>query len=177
MRKQIHPMHIVGGLVLIAIGLLLLNYFGISGSRIATKTETDRAVIVVPNSLGTEISSQNILVLVNYQRMSYELKPLKANDRLSQAALLKLKDMRRNGYLSRKGVGGEYVDYWVDKARYGYSIIPTDNLAKGASTVQELVSVWMGSDIERQLILNPLYTETGIATDGDFVIQIYAAPL
>lgn len=124
------------------------------------------------------------LELINEARQNNNLKPLKINPLLSEAALLKANDMSENNYFSHYSPTGVSPWYWFKKVNYSYEIAG-ENLAADFETPQTMVSAWLNSTTHKANILNSQYTETGLAkVFGNYkgkkamlVVQLFAKPL
>lgn len=105
-----------------------------------------------------------ILNLVNKERVSRGLKPMKLNTKLNKLAKIKSDDMHRNSYFSHKSpVYGSPFDlmkkYNVDYMTAG------ENIAKGQDTPEFVMKSWMNSSGHRKNILNPRFKEMGVSRD------------
>lgn len=103
-----------------------------------------------------------ILAQVNRQRQDNALPPLQVNSRLNDAAEAKLKDMVAKQYWSHYSPDGASPFSFILQAGYDYRVAG-ENLARGYATAEAVVLGWMGSPEHRANVLNPRYTETGIA--------------
>lgn len=105
-----------------------------------------------------------ILNLVNKERVSRGLKPMKLNTKLNKLAKIKSDDMHRNSYFSHKSpVYGSPFDlmkkYNVDYMTAG------ENIAKGQDTPEFVMKSWMNSSGHRKNILNPRFKEMEVSRD------------
>jgi len=108
------------------------------------------------------------LCLVNQERTSRGLRPLKLNRRLTKAAAAHARDMNARGYFSHDTEGGgTFVDR-IRKAGYvRRQVLPSlgEDLAWGCGelgTPREIVQGWMASPGHRANILNGRYREGGM---------------
>lgn len=108
------------------------------------------------------------LCLVNQERTSHGLRPLRANRRLTSAALAHANDMVARGYFSHdSAVGGSFVDR-IRKAGYvPPRAFPSlgEDLAWGSGalgTPRQIVNSWMASPGHRANILCPKFREAGM---------------
>jgi uncharacterized protein YkwD len=108
------------------------------------------------------------LCLVNQQRSSRGLKPLKANRRLAKAAVGHARDMVGDGYFSHDSADGRS---FVDRIRNAGYIAPRafpslgEDLAWGSGTLgtpREIVESWMESPGHRANILDRKFREAGM---------------
>jgi uncharacterized protein YkwD len=112
--------------------------------------------------------ANSTLCLVNQERSSRGLKPLKANKRLAKAAAGHARDMNARGYFSHDTEGGgTFVDR-IRKAGYMPTrVFPTlgEDLAWGSGTLgtpREIVASWMASPGHRANILDRKFREGGM---------------
>ena len=108
------------------------------------------------------------LCLVNQERTSRGLKPLKSNRRLSNAASAHARDMCARGYFSHDSANGaSFVDR-IRKAGYvPRRALPSlgEDLAWGSGslgTPREIVQSWMESPGHRANILDAKFREAGM---------------
>lgn len=98
---------------------------------------------------------------VNALRRKAGVKPLKLNPDLEQAAQAHARDMLARGYFAHKSPSGTTVRERARKAGYGWRSIG-ENIAEGQTSVDEVVTTWMGSPGHRQNILSPSFRDLGI---------------
>src|SRR4051812_37738387 len=108
------------------------------------------------------------LCLVNQERTSRGLKPLKANRRLAKAAAAHARDMVAKNYFSHDSANGaDFVDR-IRKAGYvAPRVFPSlgEDLAWGSGTLgtpREIVDSWMNSPGHRANILSRKFREAGM---------------
>jgi uncharacterized protein YkwD len=108
------------------------------------------------------------LCLVNQERTSRGLKPLKANRRLAKAAVGHARDMVVKGYFSHDSADGRS---FVDRIRNAGYIAPRafpslgEDLAWGSGTLgtpRDIVQSWMESPGHRANILDRKFREAGL---------------
>src|SRR3954452_784331 len=114
------------------------------------------------------------LCLVNQERSSRGLRPLRANRRLARAAAGHAREMDARGYFSHDSAGG---GTFADRIRkVGYvppSAFPSlgEDIAWGSGTLgtpREIVQSWMESPDHRANILSRKFREAGMGVDfGD----------
>lgn len=133
----------------------------------------------------TTLSAEKIREVTNRERATNELRHLALDAELDAAASEKLADMIEKNYFAHVSPVGTGVDGWVEGAGYRYILIG-ENLAMGNFTDEEdLVSAWMASPGHRANILNPKFTEIGIAAKKGTVegattliaVQIFGMPI
>lgn len=131
----------------------------------------------------TEIPNKTLLADTNSLRASAHVRPLAMSDKLNKAAALKLQDMFTRGYWDHDAPDGTTPWHWVDAAGYDYSYAG-ENLAKGFSSADAVVSAWNASSTHRDNLLNEHYTNAGFASaTGELggkrttlVVALYGAP-
>ena len=132
------------------------------------------------------INQQNILNIINIERIKKGLFPLKQNAKLTQSAIAKNNDMFQFQYFSHISPYDKQKNfsYFIEKQEYQFFRI-SENLAIGDfSTAQEVVDAWMKSDTHRENIFLPYYIETGISVRYDkmegepvvSIVQHFATP-
>jgi uncharacterized protein YkwD len=112
--------------------------------------------------------ANSALCLVNQERTSRGLRPLKSNRRLAKAAGGHARDMVVRGYFSHDSANGATFVDRIRKAGYVPGrALPTlgEDLAWGSGTLgtpREIVSSWMHSPGHRANILDPKFREGGM---------------
>lgn len=103
------------------------------------------------------------IALTNAERAAAGLPPLAANAALTQAALAHAADQASTGVMSHTGSDGS--DPGTRIARSGFSGSTWgENVAAGYATAASVVAGWMGSPGHRANILNPGFTQIGLAS-------------
>ena len=110
----------------------------------------------------TEITPDNVISLVNQERIAKNLEPLKINAQLMKAALDKAQDMIKNNYFAHTSPKGIDPWFWFEKNKYNYQIAG-ENLAMDFKEAEAQEKAWMKSETHRKNILNPAYKEIGVA--------------
>lgn len=122
-------------------------------------------------SLSPEAAAQRVLELVNKARAESRScggKPFNAarslrwSAVLAKASLLHAEDMAHYSYFSHSGRDGSTP---VERVlRIGYKFRATgENIAAGQSTPEDAVAVWIKSPPHCANLMNPAYTEMGVA--------------
>jgi uncharacterized protein YkwD len=145
----------------------------IKGETINAPTKkTNREVIIssteyvkknAPNHIN--LTRENILWFTNYERVKAGLTPLLMNKALTFSSSKKNDDMIQYQYFNhtRKTNPPIGFDSFIDNEKYDFIKIG-ENLAMGDfSTSPEVVTAWMKSPNHKKNILDPLYSEIGIA--------------
>jgi uncharacterized protein YkwD len=118
--------------------------------------------------------------LVNEQRTKAGLKPVARNMQLDESARLKLTDMVNQGYFDHYDPEGNPPWKFFSEAGYNYHFAG-ENLAKDFITPDGFVSGWMASTTHKGIILDPNFTEAGIAIEVEkggktFAVEHFASP-
>ncbi len=108
------------------------------------------------------IVKTTLIELLNQERQSLGLQPLKENAELNRAALLKAQDILEKDYFSHQSPEGVIPWYWFKIAGYNYKFAG-ENLAVGFLDSQEVNQAWLDSSSHRANLLNPNYKDVGIA--------------
>ncbi len=126
-------------------------------------------------------NSDQVIILINKERVKNNLKPLMVEKLLTNAANNKNRDMIKNNYFSHiSPVDGKKWSDFIKEAKYEY-VEAGENLANGFQKADEMVNAWMNSPTHRANILGEGYTETGVAVqkgkingaDTIFVTQVF----
>lgn len=111
--------------------------------------------------LSPEEVKQEIIALVNAERVKNGLNPLEENDLLDKSAELKAKDMLERDYWSHNSPEG--VETWIFFKKVGYPYLEAgENQAKNFYDVNSIVDGWMLSPSHKENILKVYYEETGV---------------
>ena len=121
------------------------------------------------------ISERAIFELVNKERMKNDIAPLTLNNKLTQAAINKAKNLVENNYFNHNSEEGKTFSSWIKDTGYEYSFIG-ENLAKDFSDSKSIIKAWFKSPGHKENILNKDFTETGIAVYNNIVVQIFGRP-
>jgi len=140
-------------------------------------------VYLPKNIFFADITKNTLVQLINGERQDSGLKTLRESSQLDQAAYLKAQDMLEKDYFAHQSPEGIAPWYWFKKVGYNYQIAG-ENLAIGFLDSKEVVNAWMESYFHKQNIINPKYTETGMAVlRGDFqgsqvvvAVQLFGTP-
>jgi len=107
-----------------------------------------------------EVCSQ-MLKRVNAERASAGLPPLTLDPRLNAAAQRHAEDMLQRSYYSHISPDGSAP---IDRARRsGYAArLVAENIARGPTSVDEVMDNWLASPEHRRNLLHPGFTELGV---------------
>jgi len=130
-----------------------------------------------------QVVSSDILELLNKERRTLGLAPLREDPKLKRAAYLKAQDMLKHDYFGHKSPSGVSGWYWIQKSGYDYEIAG-ENLAIGFLDSKEVHQAWNDSPSHRQNLLAPYFQDVGIAAiTGEFqgnettiVVQFFSKP-
>lgn len=131
------------------------------------------------------LTISGIIAETNSFRRQHRLPPLQMSEELNSAARAKLHDIFSQNYFAHVSPSGKGVSYWVEQAGYDSAIVG-ENLALGNFLDDtDLVKGWMNSPGHRENILNPRFTDIGVAVgkgdvEGAYVwvaVQILAKPM
>ena len=108
----------------------------------------------------SEITPENVLYLINRERVYYGVEPLQLDSDLNQAATLKSRDMIGRDYFEHYDFG---LTPWDFIRNQDYSFLYAgENLAMDFQTAEGMVNSWLLSPTHRQNILSPDFNDTGI---------------
>lgn len=110
----------------------------------------------------SNITSDQIIAVTNTARSKESLSTLKSNEKLAQAAQAKAENMFAENYWAHTSPSGKEPWDFIKAAGYSYRVAG-ENLARDFDTAQPVLDAWMNSPTHRANILNPRYTEIGIA--------------
>ena len=121
--------------------------------------------------------------LTNQNRVAANISELKVSPILEKAAQMKADDMAGKSYFAHNTPDGKTPWYWFEQAGYKY-IYAGENLAVNFQNSEDIETAWMNSKTHWYNIMNPKYTEIGIATSTGiykgrqavFVVQMFGAP-
>lgn len=130
------------------------------------------------------ITPAQVIDQTNAQRERLGLAPLTFNKQLTDAALAKGQNMMTNQYWSHVSPDGTEPWYFIHEAGYEYRVAG-ENLARDFSDTSRMIEAWMASPTHKANIMNPRYTEIGIAViDGTLegyettlVVQMFGQPV
>lgn len=144
---------------------------------------------VTPNLRSNALDSlsaiyASVLVnLTNQNRLNANISELKVSSVLEKAAQMKADDMAAKSYFAHNTPDGKTPWYWFDEAGYKY-VYAGENLAVNFEESSGVETAWMNSKGHFLNIMNPKFTEIGIATSTGiykgrtaiFVVQMFGAP-
>lgn len=108
--------------------------------------------------------------------------PLRRDAALERAALAHAQDMAAHSNLGHEGSDGGMPADRATRAGYTWRSV-AENVAAGQTTADEVVATWLASPGHCENLMNPRYTDTGLAfavapasEKGIYWVQIFAAP-
>jgi len=172
-KKNEYRPHLVRfyGLVILVLAVLSIQ-LGYNGIRTGDVLGVEAKITV------TELLNQT-----NDARQDAGMKPLNLNEKLSKAAFLKANDMLAKQYWAHTSPDGTRPWKWFADVGYNYDEAG-ENLAKGFSTTDGVITAWLDSPEHRANIENNRYEDVGFAVvDGrlmgsptTLVVALYAQP-
>jgi uncharacterized protein YkwD len=123
----------------------------------------------------TGLDPRRIVELHNESRRAAGLPPLRPDDRLTSAARAKLFDMLKRDYFAHRAPDGRQPWAFMQAAGYRF-VAAAENLAKGYDSEADVQHAWMRSTGHRANILNPRFTEVGVADAQGIVVVMFARP-
>lgn len=150
-------------IIFLAIGLFSAGYAVNNKSAVPISMAQN----VLPKVNQEAVTSPSIDVyelwtLINAERVNAGLQPLKMNPLLSQSAQAKCDDMVSKNYWAHTSPTG--VEPWAFINAQGVKYNKAgENLAFGHKDTSTTAMSWMSSEVHRKEILDPVFTETGLA--------------
>ncbi|WP_026882700.1 CAP domain-containing protein [Clostridium akagii] len=118
-------------------------------------------VVYIPNIQDIKTAENEVIRLVNIQRVNNGLPKLTANWQLSRIARYKSQDMINKNYFSH--ISPTYGSPFNMMETFGLKFSAAgENIAMGQQTPSSVVTAWMNSPGHRANILNPSYTQIGV---------------
>ncbi len=116
----------------------------------------------------TAMTSNSLEELINQTREEHNLPPLEVDTKLVQSALFKAEHILKEDYFAHTSPAGITPWYWFKQSNYNYQYAG-ENLAIDFTDSRSLHQALLNSPTHRANILNPNYTEMGIAVvTGEF---------
>ncbi len=172
-KKGRREVELLGGVAVTLVSALVVSIF--------LASSIDK-FLVSSNQYATVLAT--VLVdLANGDRAQNSLRTLTMNPVLVAAAQAKADDMAAKGYFAHVSPQGVDPWHWFKEAGYAFDYAG-ENLAVDFSDSGDVERAWMNSPTHRENILNPHFTEIGIATaEGTFqgrpttfVVQAFGTP-
>jgi uncharacterized protein YkwD len=138
--------------------------------------DKDRVAPPRPTSATVE---QQVVKLVNKERVQQGCRPLRVSPALHRSAQRHSADMAARRVLDHRGAGGDDPGDRITAAGFRWSVW-AENIARGQQTPPAVVDGWMNSQGHRANILNCRLTMVGIGVvrgaGGPWWTQVFAAP-
>lgn len=172
-KKAKRQYELLGGVSVLTASALIVSIFLL--------TSLDK--ILIQTGQYASVVASVLVDLVNTDRTSDSLHGLTVSPVLEAAAQAKANDMAAKGYFAHTSPEGKDPWYWFKLVGYKYSYAG-ENLAVDFTDSGDVNAAWMNSPTHRDNILNPHYTEIGIATASGyyqgrptiFVVQEFGMP-
>ena len=114
-------------------------------------------------SLAAGLDADRIFDLVNQERTRTGITSLQRNRFLDAAADAKARDLIKKQFFAHTGPDGRSFTSWVDTGAYSYTALG-ENLAMDFSNERGVLRGWLASASHRTNLLDPLWSDSGIAT-------------
>ncbi len=158
--------------------IVLVSFQNQTRQSINSKAASNVVNCEVPGSdLTISTNEQSLLTLVNEYRSQNNAGPLAFNDLLNRAASWMSNDLaagNRQGHTD--SLGRSIAPRFKDCGYTAYQNIG-ENLFYGSSSPQEAISWWKNSPSHNETMLNPIFTEVGIAEKGGKYTMDFGRPL
>ncbi|MCA9369250.1 hypothetical protein KC721_03045 [Candidatus Woesebacteria bacterium] len=163
--------------------------FGLLGTTIAFFIVT-YAISFSDTELGhilgyaSDITTDKVIQYTNQERAKSGLQQVSYNPVLSDAARRKAADMFSAQYWAHTSPSGKEPWDFMREVRYTYKVAG-ENLARDFLDTPSMVAAWMNSPTHRANIMNPRYSEIGVAvvngtllgTETTLVVQMFGDPV
>jgi uncharacterized protein YkwD len=136
-------------------------------------------------STDSSVNESTLLTLVNNVRKTGctcgstampAVAPVTWNDLLEKAALQHSADMNKNNYFSHTGLDGSSPGDRITRVGYNWRAYG-ENIAKGYTSEQAVMNGWLQSEGHCKNIMSSSVKEMGVARDGNYWTQDFAAKL
>ncbi len=131
----------------------------------------------------SELIQNEVYSLININRADNNVPVLSMNDKLNEIARKKAEDMIKQNYFAHKNPDGKMIWDMIGRGEYPYLYVG-ENLAINFTSAQSVSSALMLSASHRKNILNPKYSEIGVAVVAgeingkktNVLVQLFAYP-
>ncbi len=132
------------------------------------------SLIFFSNHVFAQASSpQEVIALVNKERSTLGLTPLKTDAKLANVATCHARDMFQNNYFSHTSKDGSTMGQRLKRGGVVYKAAG-ENIARGQKTSVRVMQAWMASRGHRKNILNPKYGRIGVSRVGNVWVQNFS---
>lgn len=138
--------------------LSVIFFFIISTFILKTLNSTYPQVL----GISTDITSEQLLTLLNSERQKDNLETLNLNPELSAAAMNKANDMFSKNYWAHNAPDGKTPWSFIKDSGYVY-VYAGENLARGFTTSSDVTKAWLASPSHRENMLSSNYSDVGFA--------------
>lgn len=152
---------------------------------LVSKALLSGALFLIPstNAASPLLDAPTLIQLTNTERKINGRSMLRVNTKLAKAAEKKANDIMARGYFSHTTPEGKPFYQWIQEANYTYKSAG-ENLAISFISNEDATAAWMKSTTHRENILDPHYTDIGIAVAiGEFegkttavAVQMFGEP-
>lgn len=134
-------------------------------------------------NINAEVYPTVLVQMTNQDRIASGLQPLQVNPILQRAAYLKVQDMVANNYFAHTSPSGITPWHWFKEAGYTFRFAG-ENLAVNFTESTDVQRAWLDSPTHRANVLNPNFSEIGIATaygtykglNTAYVVELFGTP-
>jgi uncharacterized protein YkwD len=140
---------------------MLVDYVRIHGSSTSTPTPTPTPTPAPAPTAGLTQLEQDALNLINAKRAEVGAPALVIDAGMQAVARKHSADMRDRNYFAHTSPDGVTFGQRLDAAGEGGGS-RSENIARGQTTAQRVVDVWMGSSGHKANLLNPNFRATGL---------------
>lgn len=159
----------------------MLAVFFFIGTYLVSLSDTKLGHIL---GYASDITIDKVVAYTNEERAKSGLGPVTYNPVLSDAARRKAADMFSAQYWAHTSPSGKEPWDFMREARYTYRVAG-ENLARDFMDTPSMISAWMASPTHRANIMNPRYSDIGIAvvngtlhgTETTLVVQMFGDPV
>lgn len=134
-------------------------------------------------NINAEVYPTMLVQMTNQDRIASGMRPLAVSPTLERAAYLKVQDMVANNYFAHTSPAGVSPWYWFREVGYTFRFAG-ENLAVNFTESTDVQQAWLNSPAHRANVLNPNFTEMGIATaygrykgvNTAYVVELFGTP-
>jgi len=127
-----------------------------------------------PQPLPKESVVDQVVRLTNIEREKAGVRKLDNHSLLEAIAQHQARDMSLMRKLTHSDRQGRDVSQRADLYKYAWTAIG-ENVAQGQRSAKEVVEDWMTSKGHRANILNPDFSEIGVAREGNYWVQVFGS--
>lgn len=133
-----------------------------------SKSKLDQLAAIKEQEKDVSSEVQQVVDLINKERLNEGLQPLEIDTKLAQSAQAKSQDMKINNYFSH--TSPTYGSPFDQMKSFGISYRSAgENIARGQRRATEVVDAWMKSPGHKANIMNPSFTHIGVGlSDSEF---------